>query len=160
MRTSITPPEIDRRQAMRASEERELALRSALTALVKLPYHGALVPPAGPYVLVSDVHPIVLSALASSSSGDAGTGAEEGVAMPNIRLAVFDPEHYPEDAAAQRLQRLLDEPKDSSTIHFDEDTIPHGACSDPVHCDCMCPECWRLKVEIIRQSASPKAGPA
>ncbi len=76
MRTSITPPEIDRRQAMRASEERELALRSALTALVKLPYHGALVPPAGPYVLVSDVHPIVLSALASSSSGDAGTGAE------------------------------------------------------------------------------------
>jgi hypothetical protein len=68
--------------------------------------------------------------------------------QPTIRPAVFDPEHYPED----RLQQLLDAPKDSSTIHYDEDTIPHGACSDPIHCDCMCPECWALKVAIIREA--------
>lgn len=53
----------------------------------------------------------------------------------------------PED----RLMLLLNEPKDSSAIHYDEDTIPHGACSDPIHCDCMCPECWQLKADIIRK---------
>lgn len=62
--------------------------------------------------------------------------------------------------ARQQLDRLLDEPKDSATIHYDEDTIPHGACDDPLHCDCMCPECWRLKADIIRAAlavASPSA---
>lgn len=58
------------------------------------------------------------------------------------------------------LQRLLDEPKDSATIHYDEDTVPHGACSDPIHCDCMCPTCWALKAEIIREGlASSSASP-
>jgi hypothetical protein len=57
-----------------------------------------------------------------------------------------------EDAIAHALQRLLDEPKDSDAIHFDEDTIPHGACSDPVHCDCMCPRCWQLKAAIVRDA--------
>jgi hypothetical protein len=48
------------------------------------------------------------------------------------------------------LQQLLDEGKSSAAIHFDEDTIPHGQCEDPVHCDCMCPSCWSQKVHIIR----------
>lgn len=51
---------------------------------------------------------------------------------------------------SNRFRKLLSEPKDSSRIHYDEDTIPHGACSDPVHCDCMCPWCWQQKVMIIQ----------
>lgn len=47
------------------------------------------------------------------------------------------------------LYELLYGPKHSATIHFDEDTIPHGACSDPSHCDCMCPHCWAKKVAIL-----------
>lgn len=56
------------------------------------------------------------------------------------------------------LRRLLDEPKDSRTIHYDEDTIPHGACSDPIHCDCMCPHCWARKVAIIERGIAPVMG--
>lgn len=52
--------------------------------------------------------------------------------------------------AEGQLEKLLTLPKDSSTIHYDEDTIPHGDCSDPLRCDCMCPKCWSLKVAIIR----------
>jgi hypothetical protein len=63
-----------------------------------------------------------------------------------IRPAIFDPERYPED----RLQQLLDTPKDSSTIHYDEDTIPHGQCDDPIRCDCCCPACWAAKAAIVR----------
>lgn len=79
------------------------------------------------------------------------SGSVPGTSLiERLRPAIFDPEHYPEDAAIRALQRLLDEPKDSATIHFDEDTIPHGACDDPVHCDCMCPKCWQLKADIVR----------
>lgn len=31
--------------------------------------------------------------------------------------------------------------------HFDEDTIPHGNCNDPISCDCECLECMRAWVE-------------
>lgn len=68
----------------------------------------------------------------------------------NLRPAIFDPEHYPED----RLAQLLNATKDSRTIHYDEDTIPHGACDDPIHCDCMCPLCWTLKADIVRAGLS------
>ena len=61
----------------------------------------------------------------------------------------------PHDPA--RWAEFLHGPKDSSTIHYDEDTIPHGQCSDPVHCDCMCPHCWRAKVAIIEAALESTA---
>jgi hypothetical protein len=65
------------------------------------------------------------------------------------------PDEPPHRSARRALDRLIEEPKDSSTIHYDEDTIPHGACSDPIHCDCMCPHCWLEKVEIIEAAILP-----
>jgi len=62
-----------------------------------------------------------------------------------------------ESSPMKELERLLTAPKDSSSIHYDEDTIPHGQCSDPVHCDCMCPHCWDAKVSIIRRGMSTSA---
>lgn len=58
------------------------------------------------------------------------------------------------DMAALYLNELLNGPKDSATIHYDEDTIPHGVCSDPLHCDCMCPHCWEKKARIVRASVA------
>jgi hypothetical protein len=59
----------------------------------------------------------------------------------------------------KELNVLLYGDKDSSSIHYDEDTIPHGACSDPLHCDCMCPRCWSDKVKIIARSLPPTPTP-
>lgn len=65
-------------------------------------------------------------------------------------------------ADVTRARELADKAKDSTSIHFDEDTIPHGDCSDPIKCDCCCPCCWGKKAAIIDRglNAAMKLGAA